>query len=271
VNRTLCAVALFVLSLAPMAAAQSQSDAAQQAAIEAKQQFVGPVFDSTTTCSFNFSAGTGIKFIKYCVTANGNITSLESPSGSEYISKAPAGEGYGLCNFDTATAYNDFAGYGDTGWGPSSTVSSSATKVVIKRNSNDGIFTLTQTIALIKGTATITVTMDIKNNTGTARHIGILRYADIDAGGFANNNFDFTNRTAFGFNEQSTAGLQLKLVSGQNFNGSFSQNIAGPPNPCQIFLHAFPVTNGDGSVFSQFDIQLGPNATKKVAVAYQAF
>src|SRR5206468_2249629 len=118
---------------------------------------------------------------KYCVTKNGNITQFESPAGNEYIALAPAGEGYGLCNFDTATQYFDYAGYGDSAnWQAPVTVSSSLTAVKIARTTTDGIFTLTQTIALNKGISAAQVSMAIKNNTTTSRHIGLLRYADVD-------------------------------------------------------------------------------------------
>src|SRR5262249_8234925 len=153
------------------------------------------------------------------------ITQFESPSGNEYISLAPAGEGYGLCNFDTSTQYFDYAGYGDSGnWQASTTVSSTITSVKIARTTTDGIFTLTQTIALNKGNSSAQVTMAIKNNTATPRHIGLLRFADVDAGGFASNSFDFTSRTAFGYNQMGV-GLQLQFVSGSFLNGGFSQII----------------------------------------------
>ncbi|MBI3475999.1 MAG: hypothetical protein HY010_09715 [Acidobacteria bacterium] len=274
-NRTLCAAALFALSFSNLAhaqAARTEDAAVHQAALEAKQKYVVSGTDATVTCSFNFSANSGNKFIKYCVTKNGNITQFESPAGQEYISPSPAGEGYGLCNFDTATQYFDYAGFGDSAnWQAPVTLSSSATAVKIERTTNDGIFTLTQTIALNKGTASTTVSMAIKNNTTTSRHIGLLRYADVDAGGFTSNSFDFSNRTAFGYNQMSF-GLQLQYVSGAFSNGGFSQVIPGGPNPCQIFTHvAGPLANTDGSVFLQYDMQLGSKATKTVVVSYKSF
>ena len=274
-NRILCAVSLFTLTLITLANAQTgrqEEASARQASLAAKQQYVVPGVDATETCSFNFSANTGNKFIKYCVTKNGNITQFESPSGNEFISLSPAGEGYGLCNFDAATAYVDYAGYGDSGnWQAPTTMSSSATSVKIARATTDGIFTLTQTIALMKGTSTAQVTMAIKNNTSTPRHIGLLRFADVDAGGFSGNSFDFTNRTAFGYN-QSGPGLQLQFVSGAFLNGGFSQIIPGGPDPCQIFTHVVgPLANTDGSIFMQFDMNLAANASKTVVVAYKSF
>jgi hypothetical protein len=194
-------IAMFVLSLATAAHSQTARHpdaAAEQVAREAKLQYIrGASPDATTTCSFNFSTGTGNKFMKYCVTANGNIVQFESPSGHEYINSGTIGEGYAFCNYDSSTQYYDFAGYGDSGnWKAPVTVSSSATNVKISRTTTDGIFTLTQTIAQNSGNVLAQITMALKNNTTTPRHIGLLRYADVDVDGFTSNSFDYTYRTA---------------------------------------------------------------------------
>ncbi len=246
----------------------------QAAALEAKQQYVGAASpDSTTTCTYTFTSGTGDKFLKYCVTKNGNIVYFESPSGHEYVATAPIGEGYAFCDFDSSTQYYDYAGYGDSGnWQAPVTVSSSATSVKISRTTTDGIYTLTQTIAQNAPNAFAGVTMSLKNNTSTPRHVGLLRYADVDAEGSTLNNFDFTYRTAYGYNEAGY-GLQQRFISGFAFNGGFSQIIPGGPNPCQIFTHVVyaPQQNIDGSIFMQFDMELGNNATGKVVVNYKSF
>ena len=79
-------------------------------------QFVGGVgADTSTTCEFTFTSGTGNKFLKYCITKNGNIAQFQSPSGMQYISTAPVGEGYAFCDFDSSTQYYDYAGFGDSG------------------------------------------------------------------------------------------------------------------------------------------------------------
>jgi hypothetical protein len=269
-------IALLVLSLPTAVHAQAirhQDSAREQAAIEAKQQYVGAASpDATTTCSFTFTSGTGNKYLKYCVTANGNIVHFESPSGHEYVATAPIGEGYAFCDFDSSTQYYDYAGYGDSGnWQAPVTVSSSATSVKISRKTTDGIYTLTQTIAQNAGNALAQVTMALKNNTTTPRHVGLLRYADVDANGFTSNNFDYTYRTAFGYGNGGY-GLQMQFVSGGAFNGAFSQDVPGGPNPCQIFTQVLgPLQDTDGSIFAQYDMELGKNATGTVAVTYKAF
>jgi hypothetical protein len=274
-------IALFALTLASLANAQrarQQDPATQQAALEGQQQFVGNLSpDATTTCTYTFTSGSGNTFLKYCVTKNGNIVQFESPSGQEYIAVGTIGEGYAFCDFDSATQYYDYAGYGDSGnWQTPVTQKSTASSVKISRQTTDGMYTLVQTISQNPGSALAQVTMEIKNDTSSSHHIGLLRYADVDASGDANNSFDYTYRSAFGYNEMGY-GLQLLYVSGQvsggpSLNGGFAQIIAGGPNPCQIFTHvAGPLQNTDGSIFMQYDMELAAKKSVTVVVDYKAF
>ena len=249
------------------------SDAvSKEAAIRAKQLYVGaPSPDTTTTCTYSFTSGTGNKFLKYCVTVNGNIVTFQSPAGREYLATAPIGEGYAFCDFGTATQYFDYAGYGDSGnWQAPVKVSSSTTSVKISRKTTDGRFTLTQTITQNAGNALAQVTMALVNNSTTTRHVGLLRYADIDADGSLNNTFDYTNRTAIGYNNFGY-GLQLAYVSGSAFNGAYSQDIPGGPNACQIFTSVLGPFNGDGSVFAQVDMMLNKGASGTFVTTYKSF
>ena len=264
-KRVLFLVTLFVLSLA----AHGQ---AQTAAAANKNQYVGLISpDSTTTCTYPFSAGTGNAFIKYCLTKNGNIIQFASPSGIEYIAKA-AGEGYGFCDFGTETQYFDYASYGDSGnWQPPVKVSSSKTAVKISRTTTDGKFTLVQTITLVPASILAQVQMSITNNSTASAHIGLLRYADVDANNQSLNSFDYTFRTAFGY-LTGNYGLTLRFASGSFLNGGFTQNIPGGPNPCDVFANvAAPLANTDGSIFMQYDMTLAGKATGNVTVQYRSF
>jgi hypothetical protein len=265
VKQILCLTFLFVLSLATFGQAQTAAEAN-------KNRYVGIVSpDSTTTCTYTFTSGTGNAFIKYCVTKNGNIIQFASPSGFEYISKAPAGEGYGFCDFDSETQYYDYAGYGDSGnWQAPVTVSSSKTAVKISRKTTDGKFTLVQTITLVPASILAQVQMSITNNTTASAHVGLLRYADVDAQNEANNSFDFTRRTAFGY-LGGLNGLTLRFSSGFALNGGFTQDIPGGPNPCQPFMHVLSPFSGDGSIFMQYDMELAGKATGNVTVQYRSF
>jgi hypothetical protein len=268
VKQVLFLVTLFVLSLGIATPGQAQT-----AAEANKSQYVGIISpDSTTTCTYPFTAGTGNAFIKYCVTKNGNIIQFASPAGIEYISKAPAGEGYGFCDFDSETAYYDYAGYGDSGnWQPPVKVSSSKTAVTISRKTTDGKFTLLQTISLVPANILAQVQMSIVNNTTGSAHIGLLRYADVDVRNESSNSFDYTSRTAFGY-LNGNYGLTLRFASGYALNGGFSQDIPGGPDPCNIFLHVLaPLSATDGSIFMQFDMELAKKATGNVIVQYRSF
>lgn len=275
-KRSMYLLATFALMLAGAAQGQAALDSATlEAAREAKQQYVGALsIDATTTCTYPFTSGTGNAFMKYCVTKNGNLVQFESPLGQEYIATAPIGEGYGLCNFaNTNKGYFDYAGYGDSGnWKAPVTVSSSAQTVVISRETGDGVFTLTQTITQNIANSFVRVTMALKNNSTTQRHIGLLRYADVDASGSMLNSFDYTRRTAFGYNN-SGYGLEQRYFSGATLNGGFAQIIPGGPDPCQIFAN---VSGGaeqgvDGSIFMQYDMEIAAGTTKTVALDYKSF
>ena len=272
--KTLSAIAIFAITVAGMVHVQDASlEARREAAIEAKQQYVGAASpDASTTCTYTFTSGTGNKFLKYCVTKNGNIVHFESPAGVNYISTSPIGEGYAFCDFDTATPYYDYAGYGDSAnWRAPVTVSSSATEVKISRTTTDGIYTLTQNIAQSATNSMAQITMTIKNNTTKAHHVGLLRYADVDAQGFTGNSFDYTARTAMGYNQMGD-GLQLQWVSGSPFNGGFTQDIPGGPNSCQIFSSVLgPLANTDGSIFAQWDFELASKAAQTAVMTYKSF
>ena len=247
-----------------------QKDAAvEQANLNAKQQLVAASPDATTTCTYTFSAGSGNKFINYCVTANGNIVSFTSPSGHEYLATSK-GEGYSICDYGSGKQYYDYGSYGDSGnWQAATKVSSSATSVKIARNTSDGLYTLTQTITLNAGNALAQVSMTLENNDTVAHDVGLIRYADVDADGFTSNSFDSTFRTAFGYSGTDGYGLQMIWVSNSanaSSNGGIAQDIPGGPS-CQIFA-ASPgaaFQNTDGSIMMDVDI---PNLAKKASATF---
>ncbi len=260
------------LTFAQAQSAHPQDAASKEAAIRAKQLYVGAASPATsTTCTYNFTSGTGNKFLKYCVTVNGNIAQFQSPSGHEFLATAPIGEGYAFCDFGTSTPYYDYAGYGDSGnWQAPVKVSSTTTSVKISRKTSDGKYTLTQTITQNAGNALAQVTMALTNNTTGSKHVGLLRWADIDADNSTSNTFDYTNRTAIGYNNFGY-GLQLAYVSGSAFNGAYSQDIPGGTNSCQIFTNVLGPFNGDGSVFAQVDMTLAKGASGTFVTTYKSF
>jgi hypothetical protein len=257
---------------------RARDESVEQSNLAAKQQYVEASPDATTVCKYPFTAGTGNKFIKYCVTVNGNIVSFQSPATHEYLASSPIGEGYAVCDFASGTRYYDYAGYGSSGWGAATQVSSSATSVKIARTTNDGLYTLTQTITLNAGQSLAQVSMALKNNDTSAHDVGLIRYADVDANGSTSNSFDYTNRTAFGYTPGSTTlgyGLQTIFVSNSAnafFNGAFSQDVPNGPT-CQIFTSVLgPLQSTDGSIFTEADSPtLAPKASATVVTQYKSF
>jgi len=260
---------LAIASLQPEASAlQAQDNAAETAPHS---------LSSTSACSFTFTSGTGLTFLKYCVTVNGNITSFESPAGEEQINFGAAGEGYGVCDFAGGTAYNDYAGFGDSGnWGPASIVSQSAKSVKIARTTSDGIWTLTQTISMVAGLPpSAKIVMTLTNNSAVSRQGQLLRYADVDSAGIPQqNNFDATINSAFGWNpgrEPSASGLMLQNGSSSIHALAFAQNVPDGPSPCVPFSHMSNSTQIaiDGSVVLLYRFQVAAHRSQTVTVSYR--
>jgi hypothetical protein len=255
-KKSACLITTFAVLLVPAMQGQRMQKpdpAAEEAALEAKKQYIGLMSpDATTTCTYTFTSGTGNTYMKYCVTKNGNIVQFESPLGEEFIATAPIGEGYAFCDYgSTNKEYFDYAGYGDSGnWNAPVTKSSGAHAVVISRETSDGHFTLTQTITQNTANSFVRVAMALKNNSTTLRHVGLLRYADVDA-----------------------QGLLQRHYSGATLNGGFAQVIPGGPNPCQIFANVSggPVQGIDGSIFIEYDMEVAAGTTETVALDYKSF
>ena len=232
---------------------------------------------AVSVCSFTFTTGTLDTFLKFCVTANGNITQFETPLGVEDVAVGDASEGYGICDFTSNTEYFDYADAGaSTNWGPSSVVKQTSKSIKIARTTTDGVWTLTQTINQIGGNLPFAqVVMALKNNTAIDRSLRLMRFVDVDADGDFNNELDATNKAAFGWNSfglQHAYGLVLFNVGKSPFDhAGFVQNIAGGPAPCTPFAFASltTLTNTDGSLVHLYNIDVPKGMTKTVTVGYK--
>jgi hypothetical protein len=73
----------------------------------------------------------------------------------------------------------------------------------------------------------------LKNNTPDARHIFLVRYADVDADGSSLKNFDVTDNSAFAYDSY---GLTLQSLGTTNIrhSGVVSGDFR-PPDPCGAF------------------------------------
>jgi len=231
---------------------------------------------ATTTCAATFSSGSGHNLTKYCVTVNGNITQF-SRGGDEYIQVGGPGEGYGICDLSTNTAYFDY-GFNDSGnWGPASP-SFNPTTAVSSRFTSDGIFQITTTVTQVAATASAPgsakVSMKIKNWSGISRTIYLLRQADVDflRSGTSDftNDFDFTLDTSMGLEHGFKSGLSLTTNTFNFPYDAYTQNVPNGPNSCAptANLAAQPFV-GDGSVVQLYLIGLPSLATKTVNMTYK--
>jgi hypothetical protein len=260
----------------PKPAALAQNDAAQAAPNSPS---------SPAACAFTFTSGAGDTFLKYCVTANGNVTEFQTPEGHEHIAVGAIGEGYSVCDFAfKPVQYFDYAEFGDSGnWGPAMVVSQNAKSVKIARTTSDGIWTLTQTFTQIAGSApSVKIDMALKNNSDIAREAYLMRYADADADGSEINDMYTTANSAFAWNlrdPRTRSGFGL-VLQGSPFtpdprSGPFPMILfAGDGSdgaPCDPFPRA--ITELDPNDFLAFgmlyDIVVPAGRTKSVTVSYK--
>jgi hypothetical protein len=87
-----------------------------QDATEMASRVVPVTPDATTTCSYFFTVATPTSSgASFCVTVNGNVLLMDTPSGHH---QSFSREGYSLCNESPAASYWDYAVYGDSAIGP---------------------------------------------------------------------------------------------------------------------------------------------------------
>ena len=287
--RTLLALlATLVLSVASFAQQDSSPFASQLAqaaspATSSNQQnhtfAITPA--ATTDCTYTFTSGgtATVKYLQYCVTANGNIVEFQSPLGTEHIRVGTVGDGYALCDLSAATGevgYHDYAGFGDvdtgTGWGAPTLLSQTTTAVKIARSTADGLFTLTQTFTQSPSDASVKVAMAIKNNTSISKTIWLTRFTDIDAGGTTSNIMDGTVESVWGYNASETgSGLQISLAQPNTFN-NFGLAINQVDNACATGNGFTGLLNGvDGFAYSFHFIIVPPHGMTTVILKYKAF
>ena len=233
---------------------------------------------ATANCSFTFTSGNSLTFLKYCVTVNGNITLFESPQDEEHIAVGRDGEGYGICDLNTNVGYYDYAEFGDSGnWNPPTVVSHTAKSVKIVRTTNDGLWTLTQTINQIAGPSpSAKIIMALKNNSAINKTALLIRYANADAANTFENNLDSTLTSAFAWNSIGNGepfGLMLQNVGipQAGFLIGFVQKTPNGQPPCTVTADEGPLKATDGAIGMGYELILPKNGSRTVNVAYKAF
>ena len=130
----------------------------------------------STACSYTFTASN----IKWCLNANGNLVSLQSPGSVEHIRfGAGAIEGYILCVSGVIKGYD--TAYSGAGFGPATViVAKTATGITIRRKTLDGKFQLDQKWSRDNTERDLTVQMTLKNLGAAASNVVLWRVADIN-------------------------------------------------------------------------------------------
>jgi hypothetical protein len=249
----------------------------------------GAAPDSTATCSYFFTVpGNLNSFLSFCVTVNGNIASIQSPNGFDFIAQGGVAEGYGVCDTSTGISYYDWAYFDSGTWGAPVLVSSSPTAVKIRRTTTDGLWTLTQTIAKQAGAQPYAkITMALKNNSGITKVAYLVRYADVDpaASPFTDTNFsesfDSSQYSAWGYAAinnslgENSLGLMLEEIGQPNVPYGFEglvQNTSAAPNPCSPTAnYAGYQGSVDGSVEFLWLLQLKAAQVGTVNAKYEPF
>jgi len=267
-------------SLRPPGEAHPSADTAS---INVESDSVAP---ATSFCSYSFTVpGKLNSFLSFCVTVNGNIASLQSPSGFDYIAQGGVGEGYGVCDLSTGTSYFDWA-YIDSGnWLAPVLLSNTSSAVKIARTTTDGLWTLTQTISKQAGVAPYAmITMALKNNSGIAKTAYLVRYADVDPANapFTDTSFlesfDSTLYSVWGYEKLGKGhqvGLMLENIGQPTVPSAIEgldQNTSDGPNPCNPAAnYGGYEASVDGSVEFLWQLKIGAEKTGTVNAKYEQF
>jgi len=283
-KKTVFALTVLALWSATFAGASSRDNVNSQPEAKAASAQPGATPDdlsATQACSYSFASGSGNSYMGFCVSANGNIVSIQTPQGHEHIAVPGANiaEGYGICDTrPEGIAYNDWAWFATSNWGIPTLMSKTATSVEIGRITGDGLFILKQTISRVPGTSSIKIVMTLTNNSGSAAPVYLVRFADVSADGRFLNNLDSTKNSVAAWNTTGSAnpyGLVLQNVGTPNvltWNG-FAQNTSLPPNSCVPWANytGAPLVGVNGSVVMGYAISIPANGSRTVTMTYKGF
>ena len=234
-----------------------------------------PTGFATNVCQSTYTSGIGSSYMKFCVTANGNVAQFISPQSFPQI----YAEGYGVCdNTSSPKPYYDHE-YTESGnWFTPSIVQpngSNTFPLKIVRSTSDGVWTLTQTFSRNTTEQFVKVVMQVTNNSGASRIAFLERYADIDADGNR-----FANYSDSGYNSAWTYkdnyagaspghGVTLRALP-SNFTTWANVIVPNGSTACSSVIQSGPFF-GDGAVHYMWLLGSIPAYTSKsVTVEYRA-
>lgn len=213
----------------------------------------------------------------YRVSTDGNVYSIESPTGYEHINVGDVFEGYALCYLtDTIQAYD----YANSAGGFGTATHTSTSPFTVTRNTLDGKVQLKQVFTFNATSKSLNIVMTVKNLTGSSLSVDLTRIADfdVDVGGtngfaqFGDNWFARTRDSVFAWNDAGdflvpTHGLVLRHL--KQSSGAF--HVAKIPSFVNCDTDSgnpLSLAHGDyiGSV--HYDFSLAGGASKSVTIQY---
>jgi hypothetical protein len=223
----------------------------------------------STACQSTFTSGSGISYMSFCTTQNGNVAKFESPSKFNQLYQG--GEGYGVCDMTNGNVgYYDWGAYGDSGWQGATITQPNGPNtfpLTITRTTTDGVFTLKQAFNRNPSFPSAKITMTLKNNSATSRNVLLARLADIDADGNSVDYFDSDRYGAWGYDENGQ-GLMIRATS--KGSGSFGRIVLpGAVDPCNMTLQQIPFL-GNGALVYPWVFTAGPQSSTTFIFEYRA-
>ena len=166
-----------------------------------------------------FSSGSGVTFLKICITNNGNISWFESPAGAVQLYSR---EGYAVCSLsNNLTVVHGFdANVAANGWGVSTVSQPNGVgtfPLIVTRQSLDGVIQLKQTFTRNAGERGIDVQMDITNMSAYSSYLRVSRYFDADLNGTTINPFWFSDDSVWGWGGLNQRGLMLTAAPSSSY------------------------------------------------------
>ena len=238
----------------------------------ANQDRSRPLLATTLWHTFTTSTDGGTTFR---VSNEGNVYSIESPTGYEHVDVGLTEEGYLLCYtpFGMSEVQNYDLAFGSAGFGAAT--HSSVAPWTVTRNTSDGRMQLKQVFTFNGTSKSLTVAMTVKNLTGaTVSDVIVARVADFDvdvggASGFADysdNWFAATNAAVFAWNTGSH-GLVLRHLK-QATGATRNALMPSAPDSCHSGGTSGP-TQGDQVAYVSYLVgNVAAGASKTVTIQY---
>ena len=224
-------------------------------------------------CTYSFTASN----IKWCLNANGNLVSLQSPGTNEHIRWGPSGrafEGYILC-VNGALKAHDMAFWPSEGFGPPTVIAApTATGITIRRKTLDGAFQLDQKWSRDNTERDLTLQMTLKNLSGPAANVELGRVTDVNVDVSIDNRspdlFDRTRNTLW-FRDPVNGrdGVTMKLLT---LNPNYYVVVAAATNSidCNYPQLAFPGGPKDVMGYARYSFgTMSSGAQKVVKLGYR--